>query len=113
MVQTITNVRTRSVSAEESCYCGGQSVKGRCVLQVEQVTTTRSSSAWYPSRDYDGRLSFAGLDLAGHGVDHGPAGDQICLRSREIPGKGLRNRWHVRQDLRRGNPSNLIRLIPA
>lgn len=49
----------------------------------------------------------------GGGVDRRGAGDQIYPRSREIPGKGLRNRWLVRQDLRRGNPSNLIRLIPA
>jgi hypothetical protein len=49
----------------------------------------------------------------GGGVDRCGEGDQIYPRSREIPGKGLRNRWHVRQDLRRGNPSNLIRLIPA
>jgi len=58
-------------------------------------------------------MSIPGEGPAGGGVDPDTADDQICLRSREIPGKGLRNRWHVRQDLRRGNPSNLIRLIPA
>jgi hypothetical protein len=49
----------------------------------------------------------------GGGVDQGRMDDQVSSRSREIPGKGLRNRWLVREDLRRGNPSNLIRLIPA
>jgi hypothetical protein len=44
----------------------------------------------------------------------------ILQHSREIPGKGLRNRWAKPSGIiafgrywRRGNPSNLIRFIPA
>jgi hypothetical protein len=45
------------------------------------------------------------------GIDPRRLRAHIENRSREIPGKGLRNRY--RRYRQRGNPSNLIRLIPA